>query len=171
MFERLKRRSLQKQTEKSLKNRDMTHVNDPLRRLGIIVDEHHFQDFEALYDFSDTLGILRKDVKVFSFLEVRKKTPSLRQNQINNSHFSWKGDIQNQNAKEFLDIPFDVLVCFNSEKNEFLDLMAARSKAKFKVSSVGADTRLFDLLIDIDPKRTEDFKNELKKYLEILKKI
>jgi hypothetical protein len=171
MFEKLKRRSLRKRIEKNLTNRDLSQRNTKLRTLGYLVDEDMFQDFELLYDFSAELGLQRKDVKIYSFKEVKKKIPTMRQNQINNKDFSWSGEINNQNALEFLEIQFDVLVGFYCGKNEFMDIMISISKAKFKMGFEGSDTRLFDLILSVDPKDFKSFKEEFKKYLSVLKKI
>lgn len=171
MFEKLKRIYLKKQTNENLKKRDLTLRNSSLKRLGFLVDENILLDIETLYNFSKALQIHRKDVKVYSFREVKKKLPTLVQNQINNKDFTWRGDINNQNASEFLDIPFDVIIGFYSGKNEFLDVMMSKSKAKFKVGFKGGDERLYDLVMDVDPSNIEGFKLELIKYLKILNKI
>ncbi len=171
MFEKLKRKSLRKLTEKQLVVRDVSDINSPTKTLGFLVDEMLLQDFDVLYDFSKDLGLVPKDVKVFSFIEVKKKLPSLRQNQVQCKDFNWKGEMHNQNAQEFLDTEFDVLVGYYQGKNEFMDMMISRSKAKFKVGFAGADERLFDLIISVPPTQVDLFKNELKKYLTILNKI
>ncbi|WP_290625575.1 hypothetical protein [Altibacter sp.] len=171
MLKKLKQRSLQKLTEKNLKDRDLSQMNAPLTRLGFLVDESEFQEFDVLYDFASALGIQRKDVKVFSFLESKRKLPSLRHNQVYNKDFTWKGELHNQNAQEFLDVPFDVLIGYYKGSNEFLDLMVSASKAKFKVGVIHADPRLYDLIIAIPPENVNGFRDELKKYLKILNKI
>lgn len=171
MFKKLKRKSIQKQTDKNLNNRDLSEVNAPAKSVGFLVDEMTFRDFDKLYDFSKFLGFQPKDVKVFSFIEFKKKAPSLRQDQISNKDFSWDGTISNMNANEFLDRPFDVIVGYYNGSHEFLDLMVSKSKAKFKVGVTGSDDRLFDLLLTIDINDTEAFKTELKKYLTVLNKI
>ncbi|MBL4663394.1 MAG: hypothetical protein JKY22_07545 [Flavobacteriaceae bacterium] len=162
---------MRKLTEKNLEKRDFSKVNAPLKTLGFLVDELGFQDFDALYDFSNELHLIPKDVKVFSFIEVKKKLPSLRQNQVQCKDFNWKGEMHNQNANEFLEEEFDVLVGYYEGKSDFLDALVSQSKAKFKVGFVGADERLFDLLIGVKLNDTEVFKAELKKYLTILNKI
>lgn len=171
MFDKIKRKSLRKLTERNLAKRDLSKVNSSLRTLGFLVDEMRFQDLEVFYEFYVELGLLPKDVKVFSFIEVKKKLPSLRQNQVQCKDFNWKGVMNNQNASEFLEAEFDVLVGYYEAKNEFLDALISQSKAKFKVGFTGADERLFDLLISVNPDDAETFKAELKKYLTILKKI
>ena len=131
MFKKLKQRSIKNKIERNIRLRDMSKVNEPLRQLGILVDEGDFIDFEELYDFSALLDIQRKDVKIFSFLETKLKLPSLRQNQVYHKDFTWRGEIGNKNAMEFLDTPFDVLIGFYKGSNEYLDLMVSTSKAKF----------------------------------------
>lgn len=171
MFERLKRRSLKKVTERNLAHRDLSQLNSTLKTLGFIVDEKLIQDFEPLYDFYVEFKLLPKDVKVFTFIEVKKKLPSLLQNQVQSKDFNWKGEMHNQNASEFLDKDFDVLVGYYEGKHEFLDAMISQSNAKFKVGFAGGDKRLFDLLISVKPNEIGTFKLELKKYLAILKKL
>jgi hypothetical protein len=171
MFKNLKEKSLKKQTERNLHKRDLSQVNSRVKTLGFLVDEASFQDFDQLCDFSVFLGLQRKDVKVFSFVEYKKRGPNLRQDQVNNKDFSWNGTINNQNAKEFLSKPLDVLVGYYRGTHEFLDLMVSESKAKFKVGTAGADARLYDLLIELDVDNTEAIKIELKKYLRVLNKL
>ena len=171
MLKKLQQRFLRKQINKNLKNRDISKINEPLKTLGFLVDEDLFNDFEKLYEISNEIGLQRKDVKLFTFIRVKKKVPSLRQNQINNKHFTWKGEINNQNAREFLDIPFDVLVGYYKKDHDFLNLMMSVSMAKFKVGFLGADERLSDLIINVDLTNLDDFKNEFIKYLKVLNKI
>ncbi len=151
--------------------RDISQRNTPLKYLGFLVDEAFFDDFEMLYEFGNELGLQRKDVKMFTFVETRRKIPSLRQNQITNKEFTFRGEINSKNAQEFLDFPFDVLIGFYNGKHEFLNAMVAQSKAKFKIGFNGADERLFDLLLTVNFQKLEFFKSEVKKYLKIFKKI
>lgn len=162
---------MKKVTERYLSERDRSRVNAPLKTIGFIVDEMLFTDFDFLYDMYKELNIVPKDVKVFTFIEVRKRIPSLRQNQVQCKDFNWKGEMHNQNATEFLDRDFDVLVGYYEGKHEFLDAMVSQSRAKFKVGFSEADDRLYDLIISVKPTDKELFKKELVKYLTILNKI
>lgn len=171
MLKKFKLHSLKKHTDKSLSERDVSQRNTTLTHLGFLVDEAFFNDFEKLYQFGTELGLQRKDIKQFTFLETKRKVPSLRQNQISNKEFSWKGEINNESAKEFLNYPFDALIGFYKGKHEYLDAMTAQSKARFKIGFNDADERLFDLLLTVDLKKPEIFKSEVGKYLKILKKI
>lgn len=157
--------------DNNLKNRDLSNINDQLHSIGFLVDEEIKIDFEKFYEISKELGLHEKDVKIFSFSEVKTKTPTLHQNKINNKHFTWKGEIHNQNANEFLETPFDVLVGYYRSKNDYLDVMVSKSKAKFKMGFKEIDNRLFDLLIDVDPLNINAIKKELVKYFRTLNKI
>lgn len=170
MFEKLKQKSLQKHTDRNLETRDLSGLNSKLKTLGFLVDELVLQEFDELFDFYRVFELQPKDVKVFSFVEFKKNLPTLRQNQIHNKEFSWKGEIQNRNALEFLDREFDILVGWYQGKHPFLDLMISRSKAKFKVGLQNTDQRLFDLLLALSPNETEAVKSELKKYTTVLNK-
>jgi len=171
MLKKIKKYSLKKHTEKNLTDRDISQRNTPLKYLGFLVDEAFFDDFEMLYEFGKELGLQRKDVKLFTFVETRRKIPSLRQNQITNKEFTLRGEIHNQNAQEFLDFPFDVLIGFYKNRHEFLSAMVAHSKAKFKIGFNDSDERLFDLILSVNLDKPDTFKSEVKKYLKIFKKI
>ena len=171
MLKSLQRRYLLKKTERNLKTRDLSKLNNKVITLGFLVDEDFFNDFEKLYAISEKMGLHHKDVKIFTFMNVKKKLPSLRQNHINNKEFSWKGIIQNQNANDYLEKPLDVLVGYYKGQNCFLDLMISKSKANFKVGFKGVDDRLYDLIIDVNPLQVNKFGEELIKYLKVLNKI
>lgn len=171
LFENIKRRALLKIIDANISQRDNSEINASLVTLGILVDESLTQDFETLYDIANDLGLQRKDVRIFSFLELQHNAPSFQQNQINNKDFNWKGKISCLNAREFLEVPFDVLIGYYNKSHIFLDMMVSSSRAKFKVGMKGADKRLFDLLISVDTENNMAFKTELKKYLKILNKI
>jgi hypothetical protein len=171
MLKRIQKIFFKKIVDNNLKNRDLSNINDQLHFIGFLVDEEIKIDFEKFYEISKELGLHEKDVKIFSFSEVKTKTPTLHQNKINNKHFTWKGEIHNQNANEFLETPFDVLVGYYRSKNDYLDVMVSKSKAKFKMGFKEIDNRLFDLLIDVDPLNINAIKKELVKYFRTLNKI
>ncbi len=171
MLKSFQKRYLLKKIERNLKNRDLSKLNNKVITLGFLVDEDFFNDFEKLYTISERIGLHHKDVKIFTFMNVKKKLPSLRQDHINNKEFSWNGIIQNQNANDYLEKPLDVLVGYYKGQNCFLDLMISKSKANFKVGFKGVDDRLYDLIIDVDPLQVNKFGEELIKYLKVLNKI
>jgi hypothetical protein len=171
MLEKLKKRSIKKRIERYVALRDTSGRNTSLQTLGVLVDEGLIPDLYLFEDLPASLGVHPNKFRLFSFLEVKKKLPSIRQNQINNKDFSFKGQVKNNNALEFVEFPFDVLIGYYRGKNVFLDQLMAMSKARFKVGFKGGDPRLFDLILEQPPEDFKLFKRELKKYLQILNKI
>lgn len=171
MFQNLKRRSFDKVIASEVARRDASQINEALHTLGFLVDEDTFKEIDTLLESYAYFELQPKEVKVFTFVTHSKKAPSLRQNQVSNIDFSWKGVITNKNATEFLDTSFDVLVGYYANENQYLDVMMAKSKAKFKVGLSKGNPDLYDLLIDVSLNDFGKFKTELKKYLTVLGKL
>ena len=119
MFKRIQKIFLLKNTKNYLENRTTRNINDSLTTIGFLVNEEVNIDFEKFFEISRTLGVHQKDVKIFSFLDFKTKTPTLIQNRIYSNHFNWRGQINNSNALDFLTINLDVLVGYYKTKNEY----------------------------------------------------
>jgi hypothetical protein len=171
MFKKLKLYSIKKNTDINLNSRDLSQRNGPLNTLGFLIDATLFQDFEVFYEYSNLLGIHRKDIEIFSFRAFEKNGTTMPQDQISDKDFTWNGAIKSKGAKEFLSKPFDVLIGYYKGGHEFLDMMVSESKANFKIGGIGTDARLFDLLIAVELDNMEAFKDETKKYLTVLNKL
>lgn len=166
----LKRKWLSRDLNQALRHRDRSELNAKCRTLGILIDESIVPEFDVLYDWYTELNLAPKDIKVFTYLEVRKKLPTLRQNQLTNTDFDWQGHIHNAGAIEFIDTSFDVLLALYKPGNQLLDLVVAKSKGKFKVGSQGLNQELFDLSLAVAPERLALMRSEFVKYMSILNK-
>ena len=171
MFKRIQKIFFTRNINKNLKKRTMFGVNDSLTTIGFLVNEEEHINFDIFFDMSIALGVQQKDTKIFYFTDIKTKTPTLIQNKILSNHFNWRGEINNNNALDFLNTQLDVLVSYYDTKNNYLNLMTSKSKAKFKVGFNGVDNRLFDLIINVDPQKNLDVKGELLKYFKVLNKI
>ncbi|PQB04019.1 hypothetical protein BST85_03210 [Aureitalea marina] len=154
-----------------MSDRDTSGRNGPVNSLGILVDESIYGDPDEFYELGRRLGIQRKDMRVFVFSSDKHNLPTLRHNQLNMKEFSWSGEIRNQDAVEFLDKPFGLLLGLYKGPHLFLDMLVSRSRARFKVGLSGSDERLFDLLIGLPSWNPLAFQDELTKYLKTLNKI
>ena len=111
-----------------------------------------------------------ENVKILTFLDYDKKNHTI------NSYFTekdidWYGAIQKADFRDFLNEPFDLLIGYFDTKNIFLELAVLKSKATFKVGFSDVNQRLYDMEIAEIPSNIDNFLNELKKYLVILKKM
>ena len=171
MLKQIKKRSIKKLTERYLSDRDTSGRNDRVNSLGILVDESLYGDPDEFYELGKQLGVQRKDIRMFVFSSDKHNLPTLRHDLLNVKEFSWKGEIKNQDALEFLDRPFSLLIGLYEGPHLFMDMLVSRSRSRFKVGLKGSDERLFDLAIGLQSWNPEAFRTELTKYLKTLNKI
>ncbi len=110
------------------------------------------------------------NTKIYSF------RPYSRKEEVSFKHFSekdfnWKGQVSQPNFKVFIEQPFDLLIGFFNKRNLYVENAVLRSNAKFKVGISNVNQDLYDMEIAVLPKNTDQFLEELKKYLLILKKV
>ncbi|QNK78607.1 DUF6913 domain-containing protein [Winogradskyella undariae] len=165
----------EKSNRKYVNNLLATHhsnVNkDKIQTVAVLLNTSEFHEFEVFRVYFKDLGLNSPKHKIAAFTLDDK----LEYNQWN-AHFSpkdfgWKGKIKNTDLETFINTPFDLLICFFKNDVSQLNLITAASKAAFKVGISAQDERLYDLIIDVDLKDINIFKQELKKYLNILKKL
>ncbi|WP_179354014.1 DUF6913 domain-containing protein [Winogradskyella vidalii] len=166
-----KEKSNRKYVNNLLTTRKSAVDNSAIKTVAVLLNAEEFHEFEVFRVYFKELGLNSPKHKIIAFTMDDK----LEYNQWN-AHFSpkdfgWNGKIKNVDLDTFINEPYDMLVCFF--KNQVLQLnhITAASKANFKVGISNEDERLYDLIIDVDLKEINVFKQELKKYLNILKKI
>ncbi|OUS00703.1 hypothetical protein A9Q86_08050 [Flavobacteriales bacterium 33_180_T64] len=166
-----KKKSNQKYINKLLTARSVAVSNVKMSTVGLILNVSEFSDFEVFRSFFKSLEIQQAKVKIIAFVEDPKDSNELWDTYFNPKDFGWKGKINNSDLQTFIDTKFDVLISFYKASYLELNLITALSKANFKVGLTNEDQRLYDLIIDVKPKEFSLFKDELKKYLTVLKKI
>ncbi|MDG2275119.1 MAG: hypothetical protein P8L28_04670 [Flavobacteriaceae bacterium] len=139
-----------------------------IKTVGIITLDRFSKD----HDFSQILiqKLQRRNPKIYSYRKFSKHDQKSYKH-FSKKDFNWKGDILDTSLKSFLEEPFDLLICFYSKKNIFLEYVEASSEAVFKVGFSEANTGFFDLDIACNILQVDLFFDEMKKYLEILHKF
>jgi hypothetical protein len=84
---------------------------------------------------------------------------------------NWRGNFTESNFKKFLEQPFDLLVGYFNHQHLYLEKAVLESKATFKVGFSGVNSKLYELEIATEIENIKQFSSELKKYLQILKKL
>ncbi|WP_418636693.1 DUF6913 domain-containing protein [Winogradskyella sp.] len=166
-----KEKSNRKYVNKLLTERKPTVNNNKIKTIAVLLNASEFHEFEVFRVYFKELGLTSPKHKIVAFTMDDK----LDYNQWN-AHFSpkdfgWKGKIKNIDLEDFINEPYDMLLCFYKNPVLQLNLITAASKANLKVGISNEDERLYDLIIDVELKDINIFKQELKKYLNILKKI
>lgn len=166
----LKTKIILKKTDKLLKNKNNSlQISKNIKTVGIIVNEDSGFSFELLKK-------LQRDIDSgsnnFSILTCKKKNDNYNEFRgvvIKDTDFSWKASLKSEAIKSYLNQPFDMLIDFTNNAEDYNNYLVAKSKAKFKVGYPNIDERLYDLMID--SKSIKLFIDELIKYLKILKKL
>jgi len=171
MLKNIKQVVFEKKIRKYILERNVFEKNLKIKNIAFLVDEDTYQNFEALNLFSESIGLHRKDVKIFSFKNFEKSAPTLRQDTVSQKDFTFNGVLKNGIANDFLNSDFDVLVGYYHGRHLYLDLMMAQSKAVLKVGLNETDERLFDLQLALKPKEEDVFAVEMKKYLSAMQII
>ncbi len=155
-----------------LLNERQTAVNDKkIETVGVILNLNEFSDFEAFRNYFKSLGLQLPKIKVVAYADDDKHQNQLWDTFFTAKDFGWKGTVKNIDLQEFINTKFDMLISFGKVDILEMNMITALSNANFKVGLSKQDERLFDLIIDVNPKDFEIFKIELKKYLTVLNKL
>ena len=171
MLKKIKQIIFEKKIREYISERNVSEKKSKVKKIGFLVDEDAYQNLDALYSFSETIGLQRKDIKIFSFKKFEKSAPTLLQNTVSQKDFTLTAKLKNGIGSDFLNIEFDLLVGYYQGRHLYLDLMVVQSKALFKVGLLDTDERLFDLQLALKPKDEDVFVIEMLKYLNALQKI
>ena len=170
MFQNIKESIFKKRFQKSLINSLENRIvsNDEIINVGILTTDEFSSNFNLQNEIEKILNV--KNVKIFSYRKFNKL------NEASFYHFSenelnWKGEIENQNLQSFLEQPFQLLIGFFNINNLFLESAVLSSKASFKVGFSNVNSDLYELEISEEIQNLHQFTSELKKYLQILKKL
>jgi len=166
----LRKKFLEREIKKGLKNRLPIHEGRPLRTLGVVINAMEFKQVEVFENLANVLHILNKDIKIIYYKEENINLPTLEQNSFTPKDFNWKGLMTKPAILEFLDREYDVFICYSSADSVFIDFIVSQAKATLKVGLDGANAALFDLIFKIKTNQYALFEKELTKYLQIINK-
>ena len=116
-------------------------------------------------------GIMDNKIRFIAMINQEKNRPNSWDSFFSLENFDWLGRSKNIEIDEFVDQPFDLLISYYSPNKLELNLVTALSKANFKIGINSKDARLHDLIIEVDPSKTDVFKIELLKYLTQLNRL
>jgi hypothetical protein len=139
--------------------------------VGLLLDETFFSEKESLMQDLVANGISIDTIRVVLYHDKSQKKEINPDRRYTIRFINWKGQIADQNLREFCSEKFDLLLNYYDVENALLVKLTDCSKAKFKVGFSSVDKRLNHLLIDTTIENKTVFIQELFKYLKILKKI
>lgn len=170
-FKRFKEKSNQKYINKLLSERSGSVKQGDIQTVGVLLNTDEYYDVEAIHTFFKSLDIQQARTRIVAFVADEKASRELWGAYYSPKHIGWNGKINHPELQLFVDTNYDMLLCFYREPHMELDVIAAQSKAEFKVGISPRDLRFFDLTIDVETNQFKLFTSELTKYLNVLNKL
>ncbi|MGJ8666386.1 MAG: DUF6913 domain-containing protein [Patiriisocius sp.] len=171
MFKNLRLKNLKKQIDKPVLSRDASERNGKIKTLAFLYNGDRVKDVSEMKKIGSALKISEENITYLSFVTFDKKNSSLTREQFTNKDFTWRGELKRKEVKDFVNSSFDALICFQNGSHEFIDVVAAKSSAKFKIGLTNSDERVYDLMVSVETKDGDKVAQEIKKYLKILGKL
>ena len=166
-----KEKSIQKYVNKLLATQKSAVSNTKVKTVAVLLNANEFHEFEVFRVYFKELGLNSPKHKIIAFTLDDKLEHNKWNTHYSPKDFGWNGKINNVDLETFINEPFDMLLCYYKQEVLQLDLITAASKANLKVGISKNDERLYDLIINVALKDINVFKQELKKYLNILNKL
>lgn len=166
-----KKKSNQKFINKLLSQTPTNQTFGELQTIGVLLSYEEFNDFEIFRHLFKELDLNSPKCRVAAFIQDEKQITNTWNTYFIPKNIGWKGTILSVDLESFIKEEFDVFIGYYTNNDVDVNLISALSKAKFKIGLKGADQRIFDLIINVEPQQFGVFKKELKKYLKILKFI
>ena len=170
-FKRFKTLSFQKNITLILKSRVKNFHSAKVSSVGVIFDYDSYHDYDFFQELINDLGVMNNKIRFVAMIDKEKSRPNSWDSFFSLENFDHLGRYNNVEIDEFVDLPLDLLISYYSPNKLELNLVTALSKANFKIGINSEDARLHDLIIEVDPPKTDVFKIELLKYLTQLNRL
>lgn len=171
MFKSYKKKKLAQALAEALSNPFGVTTLKKIQTVGFLFNGDAPLDVTFSEKMLKAIKVSGSQASVLSFVTFHKKAPPLTEAQCSNKDFSWKGTITASKINTFTQQEFDLLVCYYEGEHDYLDLITAKSNAKFKIGLSSKSDVFFDLMIAVKASNGDAFIAEVKKYLTILGKI
>tara|TARA_R110001583_G_scaffold16307_3_gene66990 strand:+ start:1336 stop:1857 length:522 start_codon:yes stop_codon:yes gene_type:complete len=172
IFTGIKRKSNQlffnKRLQELINNSNDIPIRD-VKKVIIFVDEFSVKSNIKNYLIKQ-LKISEDNIDVVFFQQKMSKNNDLN-NVFSPKDFGWYGKVNSIELKNILTKKYDLLINYSKVENIYSNLLILQCKANLKVGFASLDNRLYELLINCKINEIDLFNTELKKYLEILKRI
>jgi len=156
---------------KSFLSANNVNCSEPIKTIGIIVDESCFFEKENLLKLISDKGIKIENIEILVYKDKIKKKEVINYPSFSKNDVSCLATIENTSAKDFNAKKFDMLISYYDVNKTPLIIVTHLSLAKFKVGFALADKRLNHFMINTNVQNYKVFVDELFRYLKILNKI
>lgn len=121
---------------------------DLAKSVGILFDATEPEDREAVKQFAEQLKKKGKGVKTFGFFNHKQDITSFSFKGFNRNDVDWLDRPKSDQAQQFVNETFDVLISVYKGEQLPLEYIAALSKAHLRVGPYTDNTYCYDLMIE-----------------------
>lgn len=161
----------QKMVRKRISDSKYMASDQIIKTVGIIFDESYFYEKDEMVSELIARGIEEKDIRILVFKDKIKKNEVFDYPTFSRRDLSWAASLEKSEVREFVTLPFDLLINYYDMEKPALMLVTNQSKAAFKVGFSSIDKKLNHFMINTNAENFKVFIEELFKYLKILNKI
>ena len=139
-----------------------------VKSIAIITSEDILSKIDLQKEIEKTLGA--RNVKIYSLRNFDKKD-DFSYKHFTKKDINWSGQFTEPSFQGFLETPFDLLIGYFNTNNLYLEHAILASHAEFKVGFAGVNSNLYEIEISEKIENITAFTSELKRYLQIIKKL
>jgi hypothetical protein len=139
-----------------------------VKSIAIITSEDISSKIDLQKEVEKILGA--RNVKIYSLRNFDKKD-DFSYKHFTKKDINWSGQFTEPSFQCFLETPFDLLIGYFNTNNLYLKRAILASQAEFKVGFSGVNSNLYEIEISEKTENITAFTSELKRYLQIIKKL
>lgn len=168
MFSTFKKKTLRKAINQATLKGLASDFDFKPQTIGILIEKSEVSKVDELIQALRQSGVSTDQINVLVYTGLTK-TKQLIDPSFSMSDFTLTGDIHNQEVKNFIDQPFDLLINFYAKDIVPLLWVSAKSKAKFKVGVATVTPKINHFSLDIQELQATQYAKHLMNYITIFK--
>ena len=162
------KRAAKKSLHTSLEEKSLSRAFK-IKHVRVILDTSIEIEQQFFNDLAKSFGIPLVNITVFAF-RASKELEKQYAHFFDPKEVSYFGQFQGDQAL-MLEKEVDLQINYFNRNDLYMDWASAFAKKKLSAGFLGVDQRLNDIIFDFSPTDKNTFKEELVKYLTILKKL
>ncbi len=137
------------------------------RYVGILFDGTNLDERKPVLAFAKRLKKEGKRVKLLAFMDNKADNSNFPFNSFNRKDISWHYIPKSQDARDFMEEPFDILINLSLSPSPWMNYLSSLSKARFRVGTADAAPEACDLMLDMSKSgNVEEFIRQAERYLK-----
>lgn len=140
------------------------------RHIGILFETSESEEADLVVNsFVDTLRKAGKRVEVLAYFNDKHKREFYTFDFFNKRDLNLIGIPKGEQVEQFIQTPFDVLLCLHAEASPALEYIAATSQARFRVGAYQPQSLFcYELMVHSKSKSVRGLLHQMEHYLKLI---